>query len=178
MGCCRAKDPFHQWRRQTCAKIAGTGIAAARSASREAGAELAAELKAGDWCFFEHRLCSGDRALEVWLGKAVAIEDWGGKPSKKANIAKGKRKTINGNRYDHGEYMIAIQWHEQVAADSDQLEFEVGAPDISIQNSSTLRLAGFQPETIQHPALAGGSSAHTTWRVSADDIQTAVARCC
>ena len=59
--------------------------------------------------------------------------------------------------------MIAIQWHERVAADSDQLEFEVGAPDISIQNSSTLRLAGFQPEKIQHPALAGGGSAHTTW---------------
>ena len=94
---------------------------------------MAAELKAGDWCLFEHRLCSGDRALEVWLGKAVAIEDWGGKPSKKTNTAKGKRKTINGNRYDHGEYMIAIQWHERVAADSDQLEFEVGAPDISIQ---------------------------------------------
>jgi hypothetical protein len=114
----------------------------------------------------------------VWLGKAVAMEGWDGKPSKKANIAKGKRKTINGNRYDHGEYMIAIQWHEQVAADSDQLEFEVGAPDISIQNSSTLRLAGFQPETIQHPALAGGSSASTTWRVSVDDMQTAVDRCC
>ena len=139
---------------------------------------MAAELKAGDWCLFEHRLFSGDRALEVWLGKAVAMEGWDGKPSKKANIAKGKRKTINGNRYDHGEYMIAIQWHEQVAADSDQLEFEVGAPDISIQNSSTLRLAGFQPETIQHPALAGGSSASTTWRVSVDDMQTAVDRCC
>ena len=137
---------------------------------------MAAELKAGDWCLFEHRLCSGDRALEVWLGKAVAIEDWGGKPSKKANIAKGKRKTINGNRYDHGEYMIAIQWHEQVAADSDQLELEVGAPDISIQKSSTLRHAGFQPEMIQHRALAGSSSAHTTWRVSVDDMQTAVDR--
>ena len=128
-------------------------------ASREAGAEVAAELKAGDWCLFEHRLCSSDRALEVWLGKAVAIEDWGGKPSKKANIAKGKRKTIDGNRYDHGEYMIAIQWHERVAADSYQLEFEVGAPDISIQNSSTLRLAGFQPETIS-TLLLQAAAAH------------------
>ena len=73
--------------------------------------------------------------------------------------------------------MIAIQWHERVAADSDQLEFE-GAPYISIQNSSTLRLEGFQPETIQHLALAGGSSAHTTWRASVDDMQTAVDRCC
>ena len=74
--------------------------------------------------------------------------------------------------------MIAIQWHEKVAADSDQLEFEVGAPDISIQNSSTLRLAGFQPETTQHPALAGGSSAPASWRISVDDIQTAVDRSC
>ena len=74
--------------------------------------------------------------------------------------------------------MIAIQWHERVAADSDQLEFEVGAPDISIQNSSTLRLAGFHPEKIQHPALAGGSSAPATWRIFVDDMQTAVDRCC
>ena len=102
---------------------------------------MAAELKVGDWCLFEHRLCSGDRALEVWLGKAVAMEDWDGKPSKKANIAKGKRKKIHGNRYDHGEYMIAIQWHERVAADSDQLEFEVGAPDISTQNSSNYNIS-------------------------------------
>ena len=36
----------------------------------------------------------------------------------------------------------------------------------------------FQPETIQHPALAGGSSASPTWRVSVDDMQTAVDRCC
>jgi hypothetical protein len=177
MGCCRSSDPLHQWRRENCARLTGRGVAASRAAARDAGNGYAQALNAGDWCLFEHRLCSGDRGLEIWLGKAIAMEEWSGKPSKMADVGKGKRRTIHGNRYDHGEYMVAVQWHERVVGDSDQLEFEVGAADICIQNSATLRLASFTPETINHPAIAGSSSASTTWRIAPDDMQKAMDAC-
>jgi hypothetical protein len=50
--------------------------------------------------------------------------------------------TIDGTRYDKGDYMIAVQWYDRLSEDDERRTFVEMTPVVSFFNSTELRLSG------------------------------------
>lgn len=131
---------------------------------------------------------------ELWLGRTMANSKWRGNPcvrkASKDMLPTQKAKKMDGVMFNRNDYMIAVQWYENVPDDEEERLYERGSPGICILNSSELRLAGFEMEQVSGPrpinmrTRRGAQAAELDemiesqkWRISVDDKQQAYNAC-
>ena len=163
----------------------GGAVNDAREKARLDGENIAKKLVNEDWLLFE---CRNDDSDELWLGKAVSKEEWGGKCSEEHTRSKTK---IEGVALDKGDFKIAVAWYARLCQSEDHRDFVLsGDGEVTIQNSSELRLAGPLVTQISGPAPArtrARSAARKTeelarenrrtWRLNADAEALALMAC-
>jgi len=64
-------------------------------------------------------------------------------------MAKGQKgKQMHKIMFNRKDYMIAVQWYENVPDDEEERLYVRESPDIFVMNSSELRLAAFEMEQV------------------------------
>ena len=108
--CTRASDEMYQWDLKSCRCICGPDSAQPDVNAKCRGEELVeAGVLPGQWVLVE---AYSDEEDELWLGKTVACFEGGGCMKEVE-----ERCTIDGTRYDAGNYRIGVQWYERVVED-------------------------------------------------------------
>jgi hypothetical protein len=109
-------------------------------------------LTPGQWILVEARQRTHDTG-DLWLGKTMPNSNWGrGGPCvwpAEKEMAKGQKgKQLHKIMFNRKDYMIAVQWYENVPDDEEERLYVRESPDIFVMNSSELRLAAFEMEQV------------------------------
>jgi hypothetical protein len=160
IGCSKADSKFYEWSNKTCRCKVGSDIATRESTIKENGHTLAQEVEIGNWLLFE---AFSDAEDELWLAKAVAFPS---NPNKCVIKHTGPSRTINGTRFDGGDFKIAVQFYERSAdCDDDRRTFVMGEPQVDILNSTELRASKFQMELLSYNMQQNADPAECTWKL-------------
>ena len=127
------------------------------------GNALASSLADGDWVAFES-------VEEIWIGRMVRRE-WSEQVSGDCKHQHtGTHRTIDGVRFDNGDFMLSVEWYERVVTEEEEegdMVYQLCDPRPSpqLQNASELRHSRF------HMELVAGSAANLTARRRSDEQQ-------
>ena len=112
--------------RRECTKTMGPGVAEMIKQDKRCRNEVAAELTIGDWALFSHLTDDGDQQL--WLGRVVSNEEWGGKGV--CQNETGRIKPYDGGlKVSPNEVALCIMWYEVIGADGESLEYQLSRSD-------------------------------------------------
>ena len=129
--CCTKQEPW--W--DCSVQLQGArGVYRQRQLAQKKGRELADLLKPGCFVAVQDRTAQG-REEHFLVGVTV---DCGGGSCIKRRI--GEKETIDGTRFDPGDYAIAVRWLARLAEDPEQRTFELtGEEEQFVINSTELR---------------------------------------
>lgn len=182
--CTRASDEMYQWDLKSCRCICGPDSAQPDVNAKCRGEELVeADVLPGQWVLVE---AYSDEEDELWLGKTVACFEGGGCMKEVE-----ERCTIDGTRYDAGNYRIGVQWYERVVEDGgSRLTFRQGEKETSFFCSTELRFVNARVEQVgvaplnsgvslgvQNSGAASSSCSSTTTRQNQSDVEEGALWC-
>lgn len=122
-----------------------------RKAARVRGQALAKRLKPGSWVLAEAR---SEPAERFWLGRTVAVGEWGGACVKKVT----GRTTLNRVRYDDGDAIVAVQWYKRLGGYTEQRTYQreknsTGRPWTDYFNACELCVVNAEVDLVGGPPL-------------------------
>jgi hypothetical protein len=142
---CELSVPEPWW--DCSVQLQGTrGIGAQKSIAQANGRKMAAVLKPGAFIAIQDRTAFG-RQEHYLIGITIIAETDGGRGC----IAKhcSERETIEGTRFDPGDYAIAVQWLTRLTEDPQHRTFEI-VPEAAkfVINSTELRYTDVELELV------------------------------
>jgi len=95
-------------------------------------------LTVGQWCVI---LAPDDEDEEFWLGRTVAIDEWGGACRRQHKQMKQADESKGTPRFDKGDVEIAVQWYGRVAGSVSPRKYKIEANEVIRSVSRTILLA-------------------------------------
>ena len=114
--------------RRECTKTMGPGVAEMIKQDMRCRNKVAAELTVGDWALFSH--LTDDGSQQLWLGRVVSNEEWGGKGVRQNNERR-MHSYAGGLKVGPKEVALHIMWYEVIGADGESLEYQLSRSDTS-----------------------------------------------
>ena len=111
---------MYSFAKKNCDKLSGPGVAIQAQALTRHRNEIASELTVGDFILFDK---SGDDVEQVWLGRIMPNQKWGGQ-GVCVNVERGNM-SFGGVQVGRGEVALYVQWYEKINVMSDRLEYLV-----------------------------------------------------
>ena len=138
---CQSKEP---WWEYSVALLGAQGIIAQRIEAQRKGRELARSLKPGVFIAVQDRSSQG-YAVPFLIGVTLDVGD--GTCIKEKVTA---RKTVDGTRFDPGDYAIAVRWLNRAEDGEQQRTFNLCSTNSTqfVINSTELRHSCFELDKV------------------------------
>jgi hypothetical protein len=168
--CC--ERPNERWYQNSVRLLGARGIKYQRQLAQQRGRELAGMLKPGQFVAIQDRIDGHRGGNEEPFMIGVTVDT--GEGSCVAFKQEGARATVDGTRFDPGDWGIAVRWLHRLEEDAEQRTFEleggvvcgVDAPKVVVINSTELRWHSIEMDLLEATGPAVRRSARTAARGS------------